>query len=340
MLNKYAKILSVAVLALSAGSVANAQTVTKTITLKNLPEQLGVDPLKNRVYVAVPNFGAKPFDYLTVIDGKKDVVIENIEIPPVAYAVAVDPIGRKVYVGGTFEDENGIDQSEVIAYCLNTNKIDDVIHVSTTTGDGILGLAVNEATGALYVSNGSDNEIDVIQFKAKKVAARIPLSGEPFGVAVNPFSNTVYAALLDGSVSVINGATNTVTTTTVITPVPPLTSVANAGITVDIGTGNVYTTNATFATASSVAVLDAAGAVITNISVGNTPIGIDTDPFTGLVFEVNTQDGTVDAINASANTVSKTLSVSGLFLATNLFTEKVYVGANDGTSTVTVISEK
>ena len=177
MLNKYAKTLSVAVLALSAGAVANAQTVTKTITLKNLPEQLGVDPIRNRVYVAVPNFGAQPFDYLTVIDGKKDVVIENIEIPPVAYAVAVDPIGRKVYVGGTFEDANGVDQSEVIAYCLNTNKIDEVIHVSTTTGDGILGLAVNEATGALYVSNGSDNEIDVIQFRGKKVSARISLSG-------------------------------------------------------------------------------------------------------------------------------------------------------------------
>lgn len=340
MLNKYAKILSVAALALSAGAVANAQTVTKTITLKNLPEQLGVDPIKNRIYVAVPNFGAKPLDYLTVIDGKKDVVLENIEIPPVAYAVAVDSIGRKVYVGGTFEDENGIEQSEVIAYCLNTNKIDEVIHVSTTPGDGILGLAVNDATGTLYVANGSDNEIDVIQFKTKTVATRISLLGEPFGVAVNPFSNTVYAALLDGSVSVINGVTKTVTTTTVIAPLPPLTSVSNAGITVDIGTGNVYTTNATFADSSTVAVLNPAGTFITNISVGNTPIGIDTDPFTGLVFEANTQDGTVDIINASTNTVSKSLSVSGLFLATNLFTEKVYVGANDGSPTVTVISEK
>ena len=138
----------------------------------------------------------------------------------------------------------------------------------------------------------------------------------------------------------INGATNTVTTTTAITPAPPLTSVSNAGITVDIATGNVYTTNATFASSSTVAVLSPNGTFITNINVGNTPIGIDVDPFTGLVFEANTQDGTVDAINAATNTVYKTLSVSGLFLATNLFTEKVYVGANDGTPTVTVISEK
>jgi YVTN family beta-propeller protein len=337
---KYSKTLTVAVLALSAGAVVNAQTVTKTITVNNLPEQLAVDPVKDRVYVAVPNFGAKPYDYLTVIDGKKDTVIENIEIPPVAYAVAVDPIGRKVYVGGTFQDENGVDQSEVVAYCLNTNKIDDVIPVSTTTGDGIQGLAVNQATGEVYVSNGSDNEIDVIKFHTNKVAARIPVSGEPFGVTVNPLLNTVYAALLDGSVSVINGATNTVTTTTIIPPVAPITSVANAGISVDIGTGNVYVTNATYSTVSSVAVLSSAGAIITNINVGNTPIGIDVDPFTGLVFEANTQDGTFNIINASTNTVSKTLSVSGLFVAANVVTGKVYVGANDGTSTVTVISEK
>ena len=82
MLNKYAKILSVAALALSAGAVANAQTVTKTITLKNLPEQLGVDPIKNRIYVAVPNFGAKPLDYLTVIDGKKDSFWRTLRFRP------------------------------------------------------------------------------------------------------------------------------------------------------------------------------------------------------------------------------------------------------------------
>ena len=162
-------------------------------------------------------------------------------------------------------------------------------------------------------------------------------------MAVNPFTNTVYAALLDGSVSVISGATNTVTTNTVVPlPVPPSTAteVANAGISVDIGTGNVYTTNAVYTDASTVTVLDHAGNFISSIVVGNTPIGIDGDPFTGLIFEANTQDGTVDAINASTNTVSKSLPVSGLFLTTNLFTQKVYVGANDGTYTVTVISEK
>jgi YVTN family beta-propeller protein len=340
MLNKYVNLVAVVALAVSAGAVANAQSVTKTITLQNLPEQIAVDPVTNLIFVAVPNFGAKPFDYLTVIDGKKDVVIDNFEIPPYAYAVAIDPLTHEVYVGGTSQDANGVDQSVVLEYCVPEKRVVKEIHVSSTSGDGILGLAVNAITGDVYVSNGSDNEIDVIWRKSNKVDARISLSAEPFGVAVNPFSNLAYAALLDGDVSVINGKTYTITTTTVVPPTAPVTQVANAEITVDVVTGKVFTSNATDANASSVGVLGGAGNFIANVSVGNTPFGIDVDPITGLVFVANSQDGTVDAINSATNTVSKTLPVSGLFLALNPISEKVYVGANNGTPTVTVISEK
>jgi YVTN family beta-propeller protein len=340
MLNRYIKLVAVTALAVSAGAVANAQSVTKTITLKNLPEQLAADPFTNLIYVAVPNFGVKPYDYLTVIDGKKDVVLANYEIPPYAYAIAVDPLNGRVYIGGTFQDTNGVDQSKVLVFCTFEKKVVEEISVSTTTGDGILGLAVNSVTGDLYVANGSNNEIDVIKNGWYQVTKRISLSAEPFGVAVNPLTNTAYAALLNGSVSVISGKTDTITTTTVVPPTAPVTSVANAGITVDIATGNVFTSNATYADASSVGVLSGAGAFVTNVSVGNTPFGIDADPFTGLVFVANSQDGTVDAINSATETVSKTLPVSGLFLTLNPLSEKVYVGANDGSSTVTVISEK
>ncbi len=339
MLNKYVKTLAVSVLALSAGVATNAQTVTKTITLTNLPEQLAADPFNNRIYVAVPNFGTKPFDYLTVINGRTDDVIANIEIPPYAYAVAVDPIGHKVYIGGT-EDRSGVDKSDVVVVSTATNTFERKIHISNTTGDGIVGLAFNQVTGDLWVANASDNEIDEIRPNNGNVHARIALSAEPFGVAVNPFTNKIYVALLDGSVGVIDGSTKAITATTVIPPTPPLTQVSNAGISVDILTGNVYTTNATFADFSSVGVLGKAGNFIANIAVLNTPIGIDLDPLTNLVFVANTQDNTVDAINAATNTVSTTLPVSGLFLTVNVLSQKVYVGANNGTPTVTVITEK
>ena len=85
-MNKYVSAVAVTVLAAAAVSAANAQSVVATVTLPNLPEGVAVNPLTNRVYVAVPNFGAQPFDYVTVINGKTNTIVKNIEIPPVALA--------------------------------------------------------------------------------------------------------------------------------------------------------------------------------------------------------------------------------------------------------------
>ena len=331
MLNKSVKIIAVAVLAASAGTVANAQSVTGSITLKNLPEQIAVDPITNRIFAAVPNFGAQPYDYLTVIDGKTNAVVNNIKIDPVAYAVAVDPFEGLIYVGGTYDDKNGVSQSEVVVVREKTGAVLGKIHVSSTAGDGIQGLAVNIFNGDLYVSNGSDNEVDVIH--CFRVKHRIAVAGEPYGVAVNPFIGQIYVALLNGNVSVINGKTNTVTTTT---PVGD----SDAGIAVDLASGNIFTTNASYVDSSTVGVLGKAGNLLTTVPVGNTPIGVDVDFGTSLAFVANTQDGTVSVINEKTNTVSATLPVSGLFVAVNPFTQKVYVGSDNNSPTITVISEK
>jgi len=333
MLNKYMKTVAVAVLTVSAGAVAHAQSVIGTITLPNLPEELAVDPYHNHIFVAVPNFGAEPFDYLTVINDTKGTVVDNIKIPPFAYAVAVDPITQEVYVGGTTQDKNGVYKSKVLIVHGLTNHYDREIDVSNTTGDGIQSLAVNLLTGNLYVANASDNEIDVIQ--GHTVTTRIPLGAgaEPLGVAVNPFTNTVYAAIENGNVVVINGATNTITTTTTVS------AVSQQGITVDFLNGNVYTTNGGFEAQGAVGVLTGAGTVVTSVGVGSVPIGIDVDPLTGLVWVTDTQDGTVDAISTATNTVTATLPVQGLFMTIDLATQHVYVGSDNSSPTVTVISE-
>jgi YVTN family beta-propeller protein len=333
MPSKYVSAVAVAVLAVAAGSAASAQTVAATITLPNLPEEVVANVQTNRVYVAVPNFGAKPYDYVTVIDGKTNTVIKNIQIPPVAYAIADDPLAKQLYVGGTFEDANGVQQSQVAIICPSSEKFTTSVPITTTPGDGIQGLAVNWITSRLFVANGSDNELDVVHWNGHvtKILARISLPGEPGGVAVDPFTNTVYVALLNGNVTVINGSTYQIITTTPV-------GTSNAGIAQNFLTGNVYTTNQVYTDSSTVGVLNAAGTFTTNVNVGNTPIGIDVDPVTGLVFVANTQDGTVSVINGSTNTVSATLPVSGLFVAANFVTGKVYVTSPSSPS-LTVINE-
>jgi YVTN family beta-propeller protein len=331
MLNTYVKHIAIMALAVSSIAFANAQSVKGTIALPGQPAQLAVDALCNRIYVAVPNFGALPYDYLTIIDGKTDTVIKTIQIPPVAVAVAVDPFKGLVYVGGTYQDSNGVTQSQVAVVNAVTEKVVKTISVSTTPGDGILGLAVNDLNGNLYVSNGSDYEVDVISNFA--VQSRIATTGEPYGIAVNPFLNNIYVARLDGNVSVINGKTNAITTTTPF-------GVSDAGIAANIVTGNVFTTNLVgYPNNGTVGAFNQAASLQATIPVGYYPFGIDVDFGTNLVFVANSQSSTVSVINGSTNAVTSTLPVSALFIAANPVSEKVYATSSSSAS-VTVINEK
>jgi len=332
MLHKYAKSVALTVLAISAVTAVHAQTVEGTIALPGLPEQLAVNPFHDRIYVAVPNFGAEPYDYLTVVNGKTATVTKNIEIPPIAYAVAVDLSNGLVYVGGSYQDADGVTQNEVVAVDPERGCVLKTISLSNTQGSGVQGLAVNSFNGDVYVANGSDNEVDVIhRFKVKD---RIPTSGVPYGVAVNPFINTIYVSLLNGNVSVISGRTNTVTLTTPF-------GTSDAGIAVELGSGKVFAANsAGLPSSGSVGVLNRAGDLETTISVGNFPLGIDVDFITHLVFVANSGDNTVSVVNGRTAAVTSTLPVSGLFLAVNPVTEKVYVAPATNIPALTVISEK
>jgi len=332
MLHKYAKSVALTVLAVSAVTVVHAQTVQGTIALPGLPEQVAVNPFTNRIYVAVPNFGAEPYDYLTVINGKTESVIQNIQIPPVAYAVAADDFTGLVYVGGSYQDANGVTQSKVVAVDPVRGRVLKTISVSTTAGSGIQGLAVNALNGDVYVSNGSDNEVDVIQ--CFEVKDRIATNGEPYGVTVNPLINKIYVALLNGNVSVIDGKTNAITVTT------PFGS-SDAGIAVDLATGSVFAANsAGFPSSGSVGAFDKTGDLVTTLPAGNFPLGIDADFITHLVFVANSGDNTVSVLNGKTDAVISTVPVSALFLAVNPVTERVYVAPATNTAALTVISEK
>ena len=84
----------------------------------------------------------------------------------------------------------------------------------------LLGIAVagNSGAGAtsacaIYVLNGGDNSVSVIDGTTNTVTTTIPVGNGPSGVAVSP-SGTIYVTNLgDFSMSVIDGTTNTVTAT-------------------------------------------------------------------------------------------------------------------------------
>src|SRR5579862_489661 len=210
MLLRYFKSYVIAALAVSACAAAHAQSVKSVISLPSVPEGLAVNYATNRIYVALPSFGGTT-DSLAVVDGKTDAVIKTIQIPPVAYQVAVDMVRDKVYVGGCYQDEDGNNHCKIVVVDGRFNKVVDTIAVTTTEGNGIQGLAVNPLTGVLYVSNASDNVIDVITCE-KKAHTSISLSGEsPVGIAIDPFTNKLYVALATNQIDIVDTFKKSVT---------------------------------------------------------------------------------------------------------------------------------
>jgi YVTN family beta-propeller protein len=204
---------------------------------------------------------------------------------------------------------------------------------STTTGNGIQGLAANWFTGDVYAANASDEEVDVIHHN--EVTARIAVSGIPFGVAVNQKHGTVYATLADvGGVVLIDPKTNMITTNAPF-------GTSGAGIAVDLDTGNVFTTNSVSSpNVGQVGVLGSAGNLLATLLVGNTPFGIDVNFDSHRVYVANAGDDTLSVINGKTNTVTATLPVSSLFLAVNPVTEKIYIAPQDPVAALTVLKDK
>jgi len=326
----FGKTLALATVVFSALACANAQTVKGVINLSGAPEGIAVDYLTNTIYAAVPSFGG-PTDTLAVIDGIKDKVIKNISIPPVGYQVAVDVVLDRIYVGGCYTDNNGNNVCEVAVVNGLTNKLVNTIFITNTEGYGIQGLAVNALTGKLYVANASDNVIDVVDCLSSKISSVISLDGEsPSNITVNPFANKLYVALATNLVDVIDTTQNAITAT-------PTVGTVNQGIAVNWLTGNVFVTNNIFGI-STVGVLNGSGSLITNVTAGNTPFGVDLDLITNLAFVTNTTDFSLSVIDGRTNTVKETLPVSGTYVAVNPLTSKVYVSGQ--TNIVTVVKEK
>jgi YVTN family beta-propeller protein len=163
------------------------------------------------------------------------------------------------------------------------------------------------------------------------VTGTIKVGTEPAGLAADPTAGTVYLANAgDGTVSVIDVATNKVTATIAVGTEP-------AGVAVDHAAGTVYVTNHSVGTVS---VIDEATNKVTGtIKVGTGPAGVAVDHTTGTVYVTNHSVGTVSVIHVATNKVTGTIKVGTdpAGLAVDPTAGTVYV-LNSTDGTVSVIS--
>jgi DNA-binding beta-propeller fold protein YncE len=319
-----------ACIAISLATVASAQTVKTTLNFAQPIAGVAANPATNLIYVVQPSFGGTS-DTLTVVSGSTDEIVRNISVPVGAYLLAVNFFTNKIYIAScnTFAASPSCFVTVIDG---RDNKVLKQIPITSNEGNGLLGIAVDVLCNRVYVANATDETIDIIDGNRERVIGSIavPAGSTPTGITVNPFLKRLYVPLGDNEVEIYDTETKSAVSTTTV-------GSADSFAAVNLITGNVYVTDAVTGP-STIAVLTGSGAVTTTVPVGDTPYGLDVDPFTNRIYIASTALNVVTAVNGKTNAVTATVTnVPAAFVAVNYVTEKVYV---TGGNSLTVLTEK
>ena len=248
---------------------------------------------------------------VSVIDTATNVPIAIVPVGGYPMGIAVTPDGTQVYVANN-------NDGTVSAIDTATNTVIATI----TVGVYPFGVAVTPDGSNVYVTNSGDNTVSVINTTNNTVVGNpITVGSDPQGVVVSPDGTTAYVANSgtynttgvsngDGTISVINTATNTVTAT-----VNYQTGFEPIGIAISPDGKTVYVADEYW---WGVFVMDTVTNAFTNIVyLAAEPYGISVAPDGTEVYVANP----LTTSNGSGNTVTV------IKTATNTAEGAVYVGS-------------
>jgi YVTN family beta-propeller protein len=243
-------------------------------------------------------------------------------------------------------------------------------HPTVTVGRDPFALAVDQATGTVYVANSGGNTVSVINARTCNAVRHsgcgqtppaIAVGPEPLGIAVNQITDTVYVTSLGNftgkTVSVINGATCNAAGRTGCRQKPATVTVGPApfGIAIDQATNTIYVANNNGGDGpASLSVINGATCDSANSTgcaqrppalpgVGRAPNGIAFDQSTGAVYTANFYDATVSVINVTGQATSChppriAVGRGPEALAIDPANHTIYV-ANSGDGTLSILPE-
>jgi YVTN family beta-propeller protein len=253
----------------------------------------------------------------------------------------------------------------LLAWCGSLQA--DAVVATVPTGNGPTALCIDSVTNRIYVANGLDNTVTVIN-GATNVASTVNVGQMPVAIAVNPATSTVYAT--DGNdnfISVIKEGTNAVSSVNIGSPswaiaVNPATNTIyamdNNGIAVINGTSNAVSTikagtSETYAGVSSIEVavnttsdkiyaVNSDGTTLTvingvtnaasTVTIGTNPFGVVINPATDIVYASGNGNTYITAINGTTNAASSIATEPFPYyyigsLAVNPVTTMLYAGS-------------
>jgi YVTN family beta-propeller protein len=208
-------------------------TVVDNITVGSKPHDVAVIPFDNSIYVT--NYGS---DTISVIDGVTNTITSTVKVGSRPMNIAVDPDENERIIFVSNRDSNTVS----VIGAEFANKITDI-----EVGSFPLGLDVNPITNRLYVVNGENDTLSIIDYylenrsSFKHNRVDVPVGMDPVDTAVDQSSNTIFVTnSFSNTISVINGSTNQV--------IRNLTAVTPAFMSINPNTHLILVTSESFKT--------------------------------------------------------------------------------------------
>ncbi|MGA7130664.1 MAG: YncE family protein [Chthoniobacterales bacterium] len=215
--NKYVYVVSNNYDALYRIDISTQTVESNTIALGGNAQFLAIAPKGGEVLVANPVDGYNGGIWgvpgtVSVITGAQSTTpsLKQVIAGMGVYAncVGINPTGTQAWVGNQFEGD-----CSVINLLKNT-----VSPYPIQTGDGPVCIKFTADGKNAYVVNYYDNTVDEINVATQLIVGNpVPVAEYPTHIAITPDGTKAYVSGFSGSVSVIDTATNTVTTTIAIT---------------------------------------------------------------------------------------------------------------------------
>ena len=220
-------------------------TVIATIPVGQNPYGIAINPAGTRAFVA--NYDTSN---VSVINLATNQVVTTVAAGLNSGGVAVNPAGTRVYVTNGGDDSISVIDAATNAVITTIGNVgtspwgivfspngqrayvanyasNDVSVIDTTTntriaqwpvGNGPAGIALNGDGSRLYTANSASDTVSIVDTTAGFPLNNLPVGHRPFGVATHPDGRMLYASnagdgLVDGSVSVFDGAANVVVAT-------------------------------------------------------------------------------------------------------------------------------
>lgn len=202
-----------------------------------------------------------------------------------------------------------------------------------------LGCFPAAAQTLVYTANQDSGTISLIDKKTKTVAANPALGASATSLALTPDGGKLFVASGNGGGEGASGGSVYVVDTVSNTAIASLSVNNPFWIALNRAGTRAYFTNSLASGVGFVSVIDVStGAVVTNIPVGNRPLGIAVTPNGNLAYVANATDDTVYAIDTISNTVIASIAVPSFpwGVACSPDGTSVYVSSQSG-NTLSVI---